>query len=115
MPRLIFRAALAASFVCRRRAHTLALVGRLKFTKYPRPVDANLPPICKFRTNTYVLALPFYLHFAWRVSRLFNRTGQPILSRDAANEDQLMELAFEACAGALIAEPKGRQFFSREN
>jgi transcriptional/translational regulatory protein YebC/TACO1 len=29
------------------------------------------------------------------VSRLFNRTGQIIVSRDAAHEDALMELALE--------------------
>jgi transcriptional/translational regulatory protein YebC/TACO1 len=32
---------------------------------------------------------------AGAVSRLFNRKGQLIVSRDAANEDVLMELALE--------------------
>jgi len=41
------------------------------------------------------------------VSRLFQRKGQLIISRDAANEDQLMELALEAGAEDFKAEPEG--------
>ena len=41
------------------------------------------------------------------VSRLFHRKGQIIVSREAANEDQLMELALEAGAEDFKAEPQG--------
>jgi len=41
------------------------------------------------------------------VSRLFQRRGQIIVPRDAAGEDQLMELALEAGALDFKAEPQG--------
>jgi YebC/PmpR family DNA-binding regulatory protein len=41
------------------------------------------------------------------VSRLFHRKGQIIISREAANEDQLMELALEAGAEDFKTEPQG--------
>jgi len=41
------------------------------------------------------------------VSRLFQRKGQIIVSREAADEDQLMELALEAGAEDFKAEPQG--------
>jgi YebC/PmpR family DNA-binding regulatory protein len=41
------------------------------------------------------------------VSRLFQRRGQMIIPREAANEDQLMELALEAGAEDFKAEPQG--------
>ncbi len=41
------------------------------------------------------------------VSRLFHRKGQMIISREAAHEDQLMELALEAGAEDFKAEPQG--------
>lgn len=41
------------------------------------------------------------------VSRLFHRKGQIIVSRDAANEDQLMEVALDAGAEDFKAEPEG--------
>jgi YebC/PmpR family DNA-binding regulatory protein len=41
------------------------------------------------------------------VSRLFQRQGQFIIARDAANEDQLMELALDAGADDFLAEPEG--------
>jgi len=41
------------------------------------------------------------------VSRLFHRKGQIIISREAANEDELMELALEAGAEDFKAEPQG--------
>jgi YebC/PmpR family DNA-binding regulatory protein len=41
------------------------------------------------------------------VTRLFRRKGQIIISREAANEDQLMELALEAGAEDFKAEPQG--------
>ena len=41
------------------------------------------------------------------VSRLFHRQGQLIVSREAAGEDQLMELALEAGAKDFKAEPQG--------
>lgn len=44
---------------------------------------------------------------AGSVSRLFHRKGQMIITRDAANEDQLMELALEAGAEDFKAEPEG--------
>jgi YebC/PmpR family DNA-binding regulatory protein len=44
---------------------------------------------------------------AGSVSRLFHRKGQLIISREAANEDQLMELALEAGAQDFKADPEG--------
>jgi YebC/PmpR family DNA-binding regulatory protein len=41
------------------------------------------------------------------VTRLFHRKGQIIVPRDAANEDQLMEVALEAGAEDFKAEPQG--------
>ncbi len=41
------------------------------------------------------------------VTRLFHRKGQIIISRDAANEDQLMEVALESGAEDFQAEPQG--------
>src|SRR5215471_11729270 len=41
------------------------------------------------------------------VSRLFHRKGQIIVSRDGANEDQLMEVALDAGAEDFKAEPEG--------
>jgi YebC/PmpR family DNA-binding regulatory protein len=41
------------------------------------------------------------------VSRLFHRQGQIIVPRDAANEDQLMEVALEAGADDFKADPQG--------
>jgi transcriptional/translational regulatory protein YebC/TACO1 len=38
---------------------------------------------------------------------LFHRKGQIIVPRDAANEDQLMEVALEAGAQDFKAEPEG--------
>ena len=44
---------------------------------------------------------------AGSVSRLFQRKGQIIIPREAADEDQLMELALEAGAEDFKAEPEG--------
>lgn len=44
---------------------------------------------------------------AGSVSRLFQRQGQIIISREAANEDQLMELALDAGAEDFKADPDG--------
>ncbi len=44
---------------------------------------------------------------AGSVTRLFQRKGQIIVPRDAASEDQLMELALEAGAEDFKAEPQG--------
>ncbi len=44
---------------------------------------------------------------AGAVSRLFQRKGQLILARDAAGEEQLMELALDAGAEDFKAEPEG--------
>jgi YebC/PmpR family DNA-binding regulatory protein len=41
------------------------------------------------------------------VSRLFHRKGQIIVSREGANEDQLMEIALDAGAEDFKAEPQG--------
>jgi YebC/PmpR family DNA-binding regulatory protein len=41
------------------------------------------------------------------VTRLFHRKGQIIVAREAANEDQLMELALEAGAEDFKADPNG--------
>jgi len=44
---------------------------------------------------------------AGAVSRLFQRQGQIIVARDAANEDQLMELALEAGAADFKVDAEG--------
>jgi YebC/PmpR family DNA-binding regulatory protein len=49
---------------------------------------------------------------AGAVSRLFHRKGQIIISREAANEDQLMELALEAGAEDFKAEPEGYEILT---
>jgi transcriptional/translational regulatory protein YebC/TACO1 len=41
------------------------------------------------------------------VTRLFHRKGQMIIPREAANEDQVMEVALEAGAEDFKAEPEG--------
>ena len=46
------------------------------------------------------------------VSRLFHRKGQMIIAREAANEDQLMELALEAGAEDFKAEPEGYEILT---
>jgi YebC/PmpR family DNA-binding regulatory protein len=46
------------------------------------------------------------------VSRLFQRQGQIIVSREAAGEDQLMELALEAGAEDFKAEPQGYEILT---
>jgi YebC/PmpR family DNA-binding regulatory protein len=46
------------------------------------------------------------------VSRLFQRKGQVIVSREAAGEDQLMELALEAGADDFKAEPQGYEILT---
>jgi len=46
------------------------------------------------------------------VSRLFHRKGQIIVSRDAANEDQLMELALEAGAEDFKADEQGYEILT---
>ena len=46
------------------------------------------------------------------VSRLFQRKGQIIVSREAAGEDQLMELALEAGAEDFKAEPLGYEIIT---
>ena len=49
---------------------------------------------------------------AGSVSRLFHRKGQLIIAREAANEDQLMELALEAGAEDFKAEPEGYEILT---
>jgi YebC/PmpR family DNA-binding regulatory protein len=49
---------------------------------------------------------------AGSVSRLFQRKGQIIVSREAAGEDQLMELAIEAGAEDFKAEPQGYEILT---
>ncbi len=49
---------------------------------------------------------------AGAVTRLFHRKGQIIVSREAANEDQLMELALEAGAEDFKAEPQGYEILT---
>ena len=49
---------------------------------------------------------------AGAVSRLFQRKGQMIVSREAAGEDQLMELALEAGAEDFKAEPEGYEILT---
>jgi YebC/PmpR family DNA-binding regulatory protein len=46
------------------------------------------------------------------VSRLFQRKGQIIIPREAADEDQLMELALEAGAEDFKAEPQGYEIIT---
>src|SRR5690349_2050022 len=46
------------------------------------------------------------------VSRLFQRKGQIIVSREAAGEDQLMELALEAGAEDFKADPQGYEILT---
>ncbi len=46
------------------------------------------------------------------VSRLFHRKGQLFISREAANEDQLMELALDAGAEDFLAEPEGYEILT---
>ena len=46
------------------------------------------------------------------VSRLFQRQGQIIVSREAANEDALMELAMEAGAQDFKTEPEGYEILT---
>jgi YebC/PmpR family DNA-binding regulatory protein len=46
------------------------------------------------------------------VSRLFQRKGQIIVPREAANEDQLMEVALEAGAEDFKAEPEGYEILT---
>jgi YebC/PmpR family DNA-binding regulatory protein len=46
------------------------------------------------------------------VTRLFQRKGQIIVPRDAANEDQVMEAALEAGAEDFKAEPEGYEILS---
>ncbi|HLZ54020.1 MAG TPA: YebC/PmpR family DNA-binding transcriptional regulator [Verrucomicrobiae bacterium] len=49
---------------------------------------------------------------AGSVSRLFQRKGQIIVSREAAGEDQLMELALEAGAEDFKVEPQGYEILT---
>jgi YebC/PmpR family DNA-binding regulatory protein len=49
---------------------------------------------------------------AGSVSRLFQRKGQMIIPREAANEDQLMEIALEAGAEDFKAEPEGYEILT---
>jgi YebC/PmpR family DNA-binding regulatory protein len=49
---------------------------------------------------------------AGSVSRLFHRKGQMIVPREAANEDQLMEVALEAGAEDFKAEPQGYEILT---
>jgi len=46
------------------------------------------------------------------VSRLFQRQGQIIVAREAANEDALMELALEAGADDFRTEPEGYEILT---
>ncbi len=49
---------------------------------------------------------------AGSVSRLFHRKGQMIITREAADEDQLMELALDAGAEDFVAEPEGYEILT---
>ena len=49
---------------------------------------------------------------AGAVSRLFQRKGQIIVAREAANEDQLMELALDAGAEDFKTEPEGYEIIT---
>src|SRR5215471_18956857 len=46
------------------------------------------------------------------VTRLFHKKGQMIIRREAASEDQLMELALEAGAEDFKAEPEGYEIIT---
>ena len=46
------------------------------------------------------------------VTRLFHRKGQIIIPREAANEDQLMEVALDAGAEDFKAEPQGYEIIT---
>lgn len=46
------------------------------------------------------------------VSRLFNRKGQIIIPREAAGEDQVMEMALEAGAEDFKADPEGYEILT---
>lgn len=46
------------------------------------------------------------------VTRLFHRKGQIIISREAADEDQVMEVALEAGAEDFKAEPQGYEIIT---
>ena len=46
------------------------------------------------------------------VTRLFHRKGQIIIPREAADEDQLMEVALEAGAEDFKAEPQGYEIMT---
>jgi len=46
------------------------------------------------------------------VARLFHRKGQIIIPRDAADEDQVMEVALEAGAEDFKAEPEGYEIIT---
>src|SRR5215475_7349329 len=46
------------------------------------------------------------------VSRLFHRKGQIVVTRDAANEDQLMEIALEAGADDFKADEQGYEILT---
>ena len=46
------------------------------------------------------------------VSRLFQRKGQIIITRDAADEDTLMELALEAGAEDFVADANGYEILT---
>jgi YebC/PmpR family DNA-binding regulatory protein len=49
---------------------------------------------------------------AGSVARLFHRKGQIIISRENANEDQVMEIALEAGAEDFKAEPEGYEIIT---
>jgi len=49
---------------------------------------------------------------AGSVTRLFHRKGQIIIAREAANEDQLMEIALDAGAEDFKAEPQGYEIIT---
>ena len=49
---------------------------------------------------------------AGAVSRLFQRRGQIIVTRDSADEDRLMEIAIEAGADDFKAEPEGYEILT---
>ena len=46
------------------------------------------------------------------MTRLFHRKGQIIIPREAADEDQLMEVALEAGAEDFKAEPQGYEIIT---
>ncbi len=49
---------------------------------------------------------------AGAVSRLFQRKGQMFISREAADEDRLMELALDAGAEDFVASPEGYEILT---